>query len=119
MAYIKYGGKRYITGYLDSFYGIVDASTEVVDGAIKGLPVITKFKIPDGITDIRMSAFADNSNLTEVIIPDSVTVIGGSSFQNCTALTDVYYPGSQEEWNAITIGPGNEPLTNATIHYNS
>jgi hypothetical protein len=33
-------------------------------------------------------------------------------------LNDVYYAGSKEEWKKISIGSYNEPLTNATIHYN-
>lgn len=54
-----------------------------------------------------------------VTIPDSVTSIGNYAFGGCPSLTDVYYSGTKENWNAITISNGNEPLTNATIHYNS
>jgi hypothetical protein len=31
----------------------------------------------------------------------------------------VYDSGSANQWNSITIGSGNNPLTSATIHYNS
>jgi hypothetical protein len=34
-------------------------------------------------------------------------------------LEDVYYLGSEAEWANIAIGSDNEPLTNATIHYNN
>jgi hypothetical protein len=33
-------------------------------------------------------------------------------------LNTVNYSGTQAQWNAITIGRGNDELTNATINYN-
>ena len=38
-----------------------------------------------------------------------------TSFDGCTSLTTVYYGGTKEQWDAITIGSGNEPLHNANI----
>ncbi len=52
-------------------------------------------------------------------IPDSVTSIGWSAFEACNGLTDAYYGGSEEQWKQIAIGSSNDPLLNATIHYNS
>ena len=40
-------------------------------------------------------------------------------FVSCDNLTDVYYPGTEEDWNNIEIQDDNDPLLNATIHYNS
>ena len=34
-----------------------------------------------------------------------------------TALTDVFFAGTEKQWNEISISWGNEPLTNAAIHY--
>ena len=57
--------------------------------------------------------------LASITIPDSVTNIGDWAFRSCTSLSDVYYSGSQAEWESIHIGLDNDPLLNATIHYNS
>ena len=54
-----------------------------------------------------------------VVIKGNVTSIGYCAFSSCDALTDVYYSGSEAQWASISIHKGNEPLTSATIHYNS
>ena len=80
---------------------------------------LTSVTIPDGVTSIGDNVFEACSSLTSVTIPDSVTSIGWHAFSGCSSLTDVYYGGTEAQWSAITIGDGNDPLLNATIHYNS
>ena len=52
-------------------------------------------------------------------IPDRVTSIDQLVFYGCSNLTDVYYGGSEAQWNQIAIAEDNDPLLNATIHFNS
>ena len=73
------------------------------------------YTVPDGVTTIWKSAFR-NSALQEVTIPLTVTEIADYAFYNCSSLTDVYYSGIKKEWDTITIGEKNSPLTNATLH---
>ncbi len=79
--------------------------------------------IPDSVTSIENGTFGKCSSLRSVTIPDSVTRIDYNAFSGCDRLTDVYYSGSEAEWNKINIkvwsDPGNEPLYNATVHFNS
>lgn len=82
------------------------------------LKEITEVVIPDSITTIRDYAFGGFTGLTSIAIPSSVTSIGDWAFYDCTALTTVNYRGTEEQWNAITIGSGNSCLTGATINYN-
>ena len=70
------------------------------------------------VTSIGSYAFEGCTSLASVTIGDSVTTIGEYAFYECTGLTDVYYTGTEEQWNAISIGAVNTALTNATIHYN-
>ncbi len=79
---------------------------------------IEKVVINDGVTSIGYNNFRFLPNLKEVIIPASVTEISALAFRTAEELTDVYYAGTEEQWNSITIGKENEPLLNATIHYN-
>ncbi len=97
---------------------IGDSVTEISSSAFKSCPNLTNVTIGDSVTTIAYSAFYNCKSLASIIIPDSVTEIGNYAFNACTNLTDVYYPGTEEQWNQITIGKNNYPLTNSTIHYN-
>ncbi|MBQ9551680.1 MAG: leucine-rich repeat protein [Clostridia bacterium] len=100
---------------------------------------LTELVVPDSVTDIGNYAFADCTGLRSLVLGDSVSAIGQYAFYNCesllsvflpesvasisyaafsgcTGLTDVYYPGTLQQWNAISIANGNEPLLNARIH---
>jgi hypothetical protein len=52
--------------------------------------------IPDGVTEIGMSAF-ENSNISSVTIPESVTKIDEEAFFECNKLTNVTIPKSVTE----------------------
>ncbi|MGN0474754.1 MAG: leucine-rich repeat protein, partial [Acutalibacteraceae bacterium] len=81
---------------------------------------LSSVTIPDSVTSIVNRAFWSCIKLTSIIIPNSVTSIGSTAFYNCGKLT-VYYTGTEEEWNNISIDNSNyanNPLINATIHYN-
>ena len=80
---------------------------------------LTSVTIPDSVTWIGREAFRNCSGLASVTIPDSVTSIGEYAFYGCDELTDVYFDGTEADWNNITIAQYNDPLTSATIHYNS
>ncbi len=79
---------------------------------------IKKVVVSEGITTIGASAFRYFPNLTEVYIAGSVTKIITRAFRTCNAITDVYYSGTEEQWGQIYIADYNDPLFNATIHYN-
>lgn len=46
--------------------------------------------IPDGVTDIGVSAFYGKDDITGVFIHEKVTIIGASSFSLCRGLTSLY-----------------------------
>ena len=97
---------------------IPNSVTTISNSAFNSCASLTSVTIPDSVTDIHSSTFYGCSGLTSVTIPDSVRYIGEWAFNYCTGLTNVYYTGTEEQWNEITIESSNEPLTNATIHYN-
>lgn len=74
--------------------------------------------IRDDTVYINEKAFAYNYLVKEIRIPISVLMIGAGAFNCVENLTDVYYEGTKEQWNNIEKCGGNEPLLNATIHYN-
>ena len=56
-------------------------------GAIAG-----DYVVPDCVTSIDRSAFADCASLVSVLIPDSVTSIGLAAFRDCGSLTSISLP---------------------------
>lgn len=50
-------------------------------------------------------------HVSTVMIPDSVQEIGAGAFCNCYDLHSVLYTGTEEEWQAVTIGENNGSLT--------
>ena len=61
----------------------------------------TNYTIPNSVTTIGDSAFADCESLTNITIPNSVTVIGYRAFYGCKSLTTINIPNS-----VTTIGDG-------------
>ena len=96
--------------------------------------------IPSGLTAARDFCFADTKNLMEVDFPQGFTTFGQYVFYSSSLrdisipvsltsipekvfyggnyLTNVKYAGTSTQWKNITIGSGNDPLIQATIHYN-
>ena len=98
---------------------IPNSVTNIGDNAFYGCNSLTSVSIPDSVTSIGDSAFGACSKLTSVFIPNSVTSIGNNAFRWCSNLADVYFGGTEEQWKKISIADGNDPLLNATIHYNA
>ena len=98
----------------------------------------TYYNIPNDTTTVGWGAFYNCNNLKAIYIPKSVKDISSYAFSGCTKLSDIYYGGSEEDYSSINISnnmsgynetaggyypnyskDGNNPLLNATIHYNS
>ncbi len=72
---------------------------------------------PEQLEVIGVNTFMDCDNLKSISLTPGTTLISDGAFYGCDALTDVYFGGTEEEWNAIYIGDGNEALLSATIHF--
>ncbi len=122
-------GTLTITGTGEMYSGAFDNNTQIItvvlpEGltsiggyAFRGCTSLTDITIPYGVTAIGYDAFYGCTGVTNVTIPSSVTYIYGDAFYNCTAITDVYYDGTPEQWMNISIEYGNQPLTNARLHF--
>lgn len=54
----------------------------------------TEVTIPDGIVEIGVGAFEENTIVERVIIPEGVTYISPYAFYGCTALQEVVFPST-------------------------
>ena len=100
-------------------YSIQSGTKLIAEEAFENCAGLTSITIPDSVTSINNGAFADCIGLKSLTIPNSVTSIGGRAFADCAGLSDVYYAGSETDWGNINIKFSNNPLLNATIHYNT
>ena len=110
---------QYPAGKSGNTYAIPSGVTGIRKYAFYNCHSLTSMTIPDSVTSIGNYAFTGCYSLTSVTIPDSMTHIGKEAFYNCVRLTDVYYSGSQAQWNTVSIGADNDPLTSATIHFST
>ena len=90
-----------VDGVLNSFapagltkYSIPNSVTEIGDFAFESCSSLTSVTIPDSVTEIGSWAFESCSSLTSVTIGNSVTSIGMSAFESCSSLTSVTIPDS-------------------------
>lgn len=73
-----------------------------------------KLTLPKSLTSIGAFAFR-SCGFTTVELYDAVETIGTRAFHDCGKLEKVIYHGTKEQWDAITLGDGNEPLVNALL----
>ena len=92
--------------------------TSICTGAFGDCSNLASIVIPNSVTTVGNYAFQNCSSLTSVVISDSVTSISGYAFNDCSSLNHVLYTGTEAQWNAVSIGSGNNSLKNATRHYN-
>ena len=78
---------------------------------------LKEIKIPLTVKKIGTQAFWQCSQLTDIVLNNNISIIASGAFYNCP-ISDVYYIGTKDEWDKITIENENDPLKNATIHYN-
>ena len=77
-----------------------------------------KINIPDTVTTISVSAF-EGAALSTVIGGKGLWLIATDAFKDCAKLTTFFYTGSKEEFETITIAPGNDKLSHIPIYYYS
>ena len=90
-------------------YGV----TAVGAGAFAGeYPQLTEIVLPDGLERIGEKAFAGCAGVENIALPGTLKEIGPEAFAGC-GLKQVSFAGTAEEFAALRIGEGNQPLTDA------
>ena len=88
-------------------------------GAFSDNPKLTTITLPEGLTTIDFCLLGNCTGLTSVTIPASVKVIEHYAFDGCTGLKNIYFAGTQAQWNAMSVGSGNDALNKAKVNFNS
>ncbi len=91
--------------------------TTISTQAFNHCSALTSITIPDSVTTIADFAFEGCYYLLSVTIGSGLQKIGSCAFRQCNSLVDVFYSGTEEQWNNISIGSSNNPLTGATKYF--
>ena len=80
---------------------------------------LNNFAIPEPCEEIGSFAFAWCYGLTEIELPATLKKLGDSVFNGCNNLTDIYYSGTEEQFNRINMGSGNDDILRLVRFSNS
>jgi formylglycine-generating enzyme required for sulfatase activity len=80
---------------------IPDGVTEIGITAFSDCESLSSVVIPSSVTKIDKGAFVNCKSLLSVAIPSSVTEIGDGAFLSCESLLSVEFGGTAEQWNAV------------------
>ena len=75
--------------------------------------IVSSIVIGEGFTDITHDCFAGFRQAESISLPASLTAVDTKAFSDCTRLQEVTYPGTRDQFYAIVIDTGNEPLWKA------
>lgn len=98
---------------------IPDSVTTIESRAFYVCEALQELEIPAGVTQLPERVFSCCASLEKLTIRGILTEIGEAAFSDCPKLAEIYTTMSEADWNAIPVGAENEPLEQATIHYNS
>ena len=77
----------------------------------------TTYIVPDGVTTIAAGAFEECNTIETIVFPDSLQTVEAGAFLRCENLDRVSFDDREDAWEAVAIGDGNEPITNAEVSF--
>lgn len=83
--------------------------------AFYGCTALGSVIIPEGVQSVGKHAFRKCTDLRTVHLPMSLTEIADNAFEGCSLITNAFYEGTKSDWDNITVGVGNEALTNRLV----
>ena len=110
-----YGCKQLVT------YTFKDGSclTAIGNNAFEGCVSLKTAVIPQSVTVVKDKAFAGCTSMDTIFIQSTtIGFIYTNVFGGCTVLENVYFAGDADQFAAIDIRKGNEPLTEANFIWN-
>ena len=78
---------------------------------------VKNITIAEGVTSIAPCLFYSCTDIYDIAIPNSVTSVGDNAFYACNSLVSIYYYSTQEKWNEMAIGTGNDCLFEANLFF--
>ncbi|MBE6992568.1 MAG: leucine-rich repeat domain-containing protein [Ruminococcaceae bacterium] len=84
-------------------------------GAFYDCKMLMSITFGGSLKSIGAHAFSGCDSLVSITLPDDIQRIEESAFDRCGNLCLVHFMGSREQWERVSVAPGNEILKNAEI----
>ena len=97
---------------------LTDRTEALYDYSFYQMSALETVIIPSGnkyVKSIGYAAFYRCTSLETLVIPSTVTSIDEHAFNGTSNLKTILFEGTQEQWDAITVGNYNYGLANATV----
>jgi len=104
----------YIPTKTDTSYTIPNDITSIPPSAFANCTYLKNIIIPNSVTSVGEYAFNNCSGLQDMVIPDSVTYLGSGAFNNCSGLKSIYIGKSVTSLNSYDF-IGCESLTTIIV----
>ena len=95
---------------------ISEGITEIGSQAFRNLNKVERVELPQSLTKIHSNAFIGCGGLKSLLLYSGITSIEQYAFHGTNIKRCDFY-GSEDEWNAITIGEHNDALVSCNKRY--
>ena len=106
-------------GNWDEEIDISNVSNIGINAFYQCLKIKGNLNFSNKLTSIPSYAFYRCEQIKSINIPKTVESIGDYAFNGCKGLEEINYDGSNDDWNRITKGTGNDVLTSEKINYSN
>lgn len=107
----------YPWGYKEKPYVVPSGVTTIGTSAFEGCYKLISAVLSEDVELIEKNAFAVCESLDSIVFTKGLKEISNNAFR-ATYVGSIFYTGTEEEWNAITIGEsGNEVITDTNKHF--
>ncbi len=113
----KLGARCFINCFSLTEMLLPDTVEQIGLRAFNSCFALTQVRLGGGISEIPAYLFSECTALVTVTVEGVLMEIGEYAFAQCTSFRELVFHGTEEQWNAVTVGENNELLHQAKITY--
>ena len=96
-------------------YTVPDGTERICNYAMSQARSLTELYTSEGLREIGDTGLYLCDNLKTLSLPGSLTSVEAKALTFCDSLTEIRYAGTSADWKKVSIGKGNELLTDGSV----